>query len=202
MFDTDYNITGSHATKLKSLAVKNSEDKKDVKDTPKVSARIFERYIDVYLNAAVWGLLYNRTSKRDTSSSDRARIYADAFSRERDNCMFLYRMVMLLANSDRKNYLTKEQRVDRAFRYDSKGKEFLEENLELFHSYVRGGIDILYETFCEKLPSFTREDFMNRIHDTLSEYKNNLEKNNGEFVPEDKNIDKDFEDKINILLKE
>lgn len=93
MFENDYTITGKHATYLKFLAAKNSKDDPDSATT---SAKLFERYVDVYMNAAVWGLLYSRTAKRDTTSDDRARVYADAFANERENCVFLYRMVMLL----------------------------------------------------------------------------------------------------------
>lgn len=62
---------------------------------------------------------YSRTAKRDTTSDDRARVYADAFSTERENCVFLYRMVMLL---DKTTELTPEERVDRAFRYVEKSE--------------------------------------------------------------------------------
>ena len=95
MFENDYTINGKHATYLKFLAKKNARDDQSP-DNP-TAARLFERYIDVYMNAAVFGLLYNRTAKRDNSSDDRARVYADAFANERENCIFLYRMVMLLA---------------------------------------------------------------------------------------------------------
>ena len=117
MFENDYTINGKHATYLKFLAKKNSRDD-DSPDNPK-AARLFERYIDVYMNAAVFGLLYSRTAKRDTTSDDRARVYADAFSTERENCVFLYRMVMLL---DKTTELTPEERVDRAFRYVEKSE--------------------------------------------------------------------------------
>ena len=111
MFENDYTINGKHATYLKFLAKKNSRDDQSP-DNP-TAARLFERYIDVYMNAAVFGLLYSRTAKRDTTSDDRARVYADAFANERENCIFLYRMVMLL---DKTTELTSEERIDRAFR--------------------------------------------------------------------------------------
>lgn len=114
MFENDYTINGKHATYLKFLAKKNSKDDQSAEE--KGGAKLFERYIDVYMNAAIWGLLYSRTAKRDTGSEDRARIYADAFAKERENCVFLYRMVMLL---DKTTNLSPEDRVDRAFRYDT-----------------------------------------------------------------------------------
>ena len=66
MFDSDYSLTGKHATYLKFLAVKNSQDDDDAESVN--SAKLFARYIDVYMNAVVFGLLYNRTAKRDTES--------------------------------------------------------------------------------------------------------------------------------------
>ena len=61
MFENDYTINGKHATYLKFLAKKNARDDQSP-DNP-TAARLFERYIDVYMNAAVFGLLYNRTAK-------------------------------------------------------------------------------------------------------------------------------------------
>ena len=94
MFENDYTFIGKHATYLKFLAKKNARDDQDPSNP--TSAKLFERYIDVYMNAAIWGLLYSRTAERDTISDSRARIYADAYANERENCIFLYRMAMLL----------------------------------------------------------------------------------------------------------
>ena len=94
LFENDYTINGEHATRLKFLAKKNARDDNEPDDPP--AAKIFERYIDVYMNAAIFGLLYNRTAKRDTSSDDRARVYADAFANERENCIFLYLPTLLV----------------------------------------------------------------------------------------------------------
>lgn len=169
MFENDYTITGKHATYLKFLAVKNA---KDDQDSATSSARLFERYIDVYMNAAVWGLLYSRTAKRDTASDDRARVYADAFANERDNCVFLYRMVMLL---DKSVELTPEERVDRAFRYDTQPEkaEAFKENMELFNDYVRGGIELMYEQFTDGCT--TRDDYLNKTYEILTTFKNEIE---------------------------
>lgn len=170
MFENDYTITGKHATYLKFLAKKNSSDDEST-DNP-LSAKLFERYIDVYMNAAVFGLLYNRTAERDTNSKDRARIYADAFSNERENCIFLYRMVMLLDKSTEHN---PEERVDMAFRYDTqpdKAEEF-KQNMELFHDYVRGGIEVMYEQFTDSCQ--TQDDYLNRTYEVMTTFKKEIE---------------------------
>ena len=170
MFENDYTINGIHATHLKFLAKKNARDDQGP-DNP-TAARLFDRYIDVYMNAAVFGLLYNRTAKRDTSSDDRARVYADAFANERENCIFLYRMVMLL---DKTTALSPEERVDRAFRYDTlpdKAEEF-RQNMELFHDYVRGGIEVMYEQFTDGCQ--TQDDYLNKTYEVMTTFKRELE---------------------------
>lgn len=170
MFENDYTITGKHATYLKFLAAKNSGNR-DTDESSPTAARIFERYIDVYMNAAIWGLLYERTAEKDTFSDDRARIYADAYANERENCVFLYRMVMLL---DKKTAIDPETRVDRAFRYDVQEdkKEEFAQNMELFHSYVRGGIEVMYEQFTDGCS--TREDYMNKVFEILTTFKEEI----------------------------
>ena len=124
------------------------------------------------MNAAVFGLLYSRTSKRDMTSDDRARVYADAFSNERENCIFLYRMVMLL---DKTTVLTPEERVDRAFRYDTqpeKADEF-RQNMELFNDYVRGGIEAMYEQFADGCQ--TQDDYISKTYEVMSTFKKELD---------------------------
>lgn len=170
MFENDYALTGIHATYLKFLAVKNSKD--DPETEVKSSAKIFERYIDVYMNAAIWGLLYGRVAKKDTSSDDRARIYADAFNRERDNCIFLYRMVMIL---DKTTDLSTEDRINRAFRYDSQPEKIEEfhNNMELFNAYIRGGLEIMFEQFTDGC--ITRDDYLNKTYQIISTFKKEIE---------------------------
>lgn len=183
MFENDYTINGKHATYLKFLAKKNARDDQDP-DNP-TAAKLFERYIDVYMNAAVFGLLYSRVVKRDNSSDDRARIYADAFANERENCIFLYRMVMIL---DETSELTPEERLNRAFRYDTqpeKAEEF-RRNMELFHDYVRGGIEVMYEHFTDGC--HTQDDYLTKTYEVMSTFKEELE-------------GASYEDKLSKLIK-
>jgi hypothetical protein len=157
MFEGDYEFYGKHATYIKYL----------VND-----AKLYERYIDVLMNGAVFGLLYNRTSQRDRGSQDRARVYADAFSTSREECMFLYRMVMLLDKSDG---ITDEQIVDRAFRDDAEGSETekVKANLELFYSYVLGGIEVLFEVLTD---GCTAElDYIDKAFDKMKSFREEIQ---------------------------
>lgn len=171
MFENDFALFGKHATYLKFLVKKNAKDDDGI-DNPK-AARIFERYIDVYMNAAVFGLLYNKTAEplKWSDGIDRARIYADAFATERDNCIFLYRLVLLL---DQTTDLEPEERINRAFRYDSQpGKEEeFKHCMRLFNSYVCGGIEVLYEQFTEGCA--TTDDYLSRIYEVMTTFKNEI----------------------------
>lgn len=106
------------------------------------------------------------------ASSTNPKEYADAFANERENCIFLYRMVMLL---DKTIELSPEERVDRAFRYDTlpeKVEEF-RKNLELFHDYVRGGIEVMYEQFTDGCQ--TQDDYLSKTYEVMTTFKKELE---------------------------
>jgi len=80
MFDKSYDITGKHALYTRSLA-------RDLQNKEKGgifgSYGIFERYLAVYLNGAIFGLLYNRTAQKDVSTEE-AQIPASAFNTSRN----------------------------------------------------------------------------------------------------------------------
>lgn len=119
-------------------------------------AKLFDDYIDVYMNAAVFGYLYSKKDSRDNESKDRARIYSDAFSTHRSECIMLYRLIMLLDEQD----INLEERLNRAFRYDSNAakEEELKECMELFNSYVLGGIEYMFDMFTAGCTS--RDDYI------------------------------------------
>lgn len=79
MFESDYTIYGKHATYIKYLVNE---------------AKAFKRYIDVYMAGAAIGALYERQAEQ-TDSTDRARIYSDAFNTEHVKCNELFRTVVL-----------------------------------------------------------------------------------------------------------
>lgn len=171
MFENDYTIYGKHATYIKEL-VNNT--------------KLFSRYIDVYMTGAVFGLLYNRKSSKDNNIQDRARIYADAFSNCRDQCIFLYRLSMILAD-DGVSALTSNSRIDRAFRFDSdeRYKEELENNLNLFNSFVLGGIEVLYEKILEN--TIIEKDYINKGYELMENFLEELQ-------------DLSYEEEINKLI--
>lgn len=140
MFESDYTIYGKHATYIKYL----------VND-----AKAFKRYIDVYMAGAALGALYERQSEQ-SDSTDRARIYSDAFNTEHVKCNELFQTVIL---ADTTKSWTPEERANICFRYRDKMDEnavppvtqeevdVMREAFALFNAYVLGGIEILYDNF-------------------------------------------------------
>ena len=139
MFEGDYTIYGKHATYMKYL-----------KET-----KVFNRYIDVYMAGAVLGALYEKHAKQ-TDSSDRARIYADAFDTEHVRCNEIFKTVIL---SDTSKPWSAEERANICFRYRDRMDEMavppvtqeeldiMKEAKKLFDEYVFGGIELLYDCF-------------------------------------------------------
>ncbi len=157
MFDREIKIRGIYATHLKQLA-KSAEQ-----------PYIFDRYIDVYMNAATIGLLEGEPIKNpDTSSQDTATIFLDVITKERANCVFLYRLVMLL---DRSGGLTAEQRIDRAFRDegDTAHPEKMEANMKLFNEYVLAGIEIMYDRIAKH--SNSTEDMCDAAYEMMKDFQ-------------------------------
>jgi hypothetical protein len=140
MFEGDYTINGIHATYIKYLVNE---------------VKAFERYIDVYMAGATIGVLNDRRTKQG-GTTDRARIYSDAFNTEHVKCNELFRIVIL---NDISKPWSDEERVNICFKYREKMDEravpsiseheleVMKEALDLFNEYVMGGIELLYENF-------------------------------------------------------
>ncbi len=157
LFENDVTITGKHATHLKYLVDETN---------------LFEKYIDVYMCAAVYGYLNGCKDEKDNTSNDRARIYADTLSNYRQECILIYRLITLLDDKDLQ--LDVEERVNRAFRYDAQPDniEGLEDNIEIFNSYIRGGIERLYIDFTDGATS--KDDYIRQSFFVLKEFKDEL----------------------------
>ena len=104
MFEGDYTINGTHATYIKYLV-------NDVK--------AFDRYIDVYMAGAALGVLNDKRAKQG-GSTDRARIYSDAFNTEHVKCNELFKVVIL---NDTSKSWSEEDRINICFKYRDKMDE-------------------------------------------------------------------------------
>ena len=159
MFEKNYRLLGKHATYAKFL---------------KDEAKVFDTIIGAYINGAIFGLLYNRTAPIDKTSTDDANIFSEQFTTHNEKCKFVYRLVMLL---DETSDISSQRRIDRAFRDDAETErpdyeEIMKENMDIFHAYVRGGIEQLYEDFVAGCTS--ADDYITRMHEQINSFAETL----------------------------
>ena len=171
MFDKAFDIIGKHAIYTRKLST-DLRSRENRGEGVFGNYGFFDRYLDVYLNGAIFGLLYNRTAERDTSlREEQASIPLTAFNTSRSDCIFLYRLVMLLEQT---TDATPEERVNRAFRDDADENKTdkIEANMNLFLSYVYGGIEVMYEKFMDGCT--TRDDYLERVYTLMKDFQEEI----------------------------
>lgn len=169
MFDKEVRLTGKHAHYMILLANNLGE----------TNAKLFNRNIDVYVQAPIVGFLYKRKGSKDNDMKDSngkvydAHILKDQMLNAKDNLVFNMQLILLFDSEYEQN---EENRIDHAFR--SFGKD--ECDFELFESYLLGGIEVLYEhliadaaktdDFIENLSSFV-DDINERFNQNVNKEK-------------------------------
>ncbi len=159
MFDKQYRFKGRHAQRVDQLTGIFDEVSK---------ARLFERNVDVYANAPLIGFLYGRMAELDeTRNPETNQIYnqnvmGDRVMYSQEELLFNFRLIMLL---DKQYEPDEDKRVDKAFR--NMGKNPADE--ERFNSYVRGGVDVLYEKLIEGATE--AEDYIDKLYDFVEEFQ-------------------------------
>lgn len=156
MFEKEFRFVGKHATYVKFLVTK---------------AEIFQRNIDVYMLGALIGITYNKTSMKDMKSKDDTTIPVSAFITEKTNCIFIYRLVMLLSDA-KDEEMNIENRLNRAFRddVDQDAESKMKDNMDLFHSYVLGGVEKIYELYTSNITG--KDEYLERMVEVLEDFQN------------------------------
>ncbi len=159
MFDKQYRFKGRHAERVDRLTgVFDNQSK----------AKLFERNVDVYVNAPLVGFLYGRMADPDDSKNpETGQVYnqnvmGDRVIYSQEDLIFNFRMIMLLDTHYEED---PDKRIDKAFRH--MGDDPKDE--ERFDSYVRGGVDVLYEKLIEGAVS--PNDYINRLSDFVEEFQ-------------------------------
>lgn len=159
MFDKQYRFKGRHALRVDQLTAVFDDT---------VSAKIFARNIDVYTNAPLIGFLYGRRAEVDdlknpeTNQVYNQNVMGDRVIYSQEELMFNFRLIMLL---DTDYEPDEDKRIDKAFRHMGENSE----DEERFDSYVRGGIDVLYEKIIENASE--PEDYINNLYDFIEEFE-------------------------------
>ena len=148
MFDKQYRFKGRHAVRVDQLTSAFDAESK---------AQLFGRNIDVYTNAPLIGFLYGRTAETDdTKNPETNQVYnqnvmGDRVIYSQEELMFNFRLIMLLD----KQYEPDEDK-------DPKDEE-------RFDSYVRGGVDVLYEKLIEGASE--PDDYINKLYEFVEEFQ-------------------------------
>lgn len=158
MFDKQYRFRGRHAVRVDKLTGVFDSDSK---------AKLFDRNVDVYTNAPLVGFLYGRRAEIDNEKNPETNqvynqnVMGDRVIYSQEELTFNFRLIMLL---DKDYEPDEDKRIDKAFRH--MGDDPADE--ERFNSYVRGGVDVLYEKLIEGASSL--DDFNSRLYDFIEEF--------------------------------
>lgn len=158
MFDKQYRFRGRHAVRVDKLTGVFDSDSK---------AKLFDRNVDVYTNAPLVGFLYGRRAEIDNEKNPETNqvynqnVMGDRVIYSQEELTFNFRLIMLL---DKDYEPDEDKRIDKAFRH--MGDDPADE--ERFNSYVRCGVDVLYEKLIEGASSL--DDFISRLYDFIEEF--------------------------------
>lgn len=132
LFDNEIEINGKYATMARFL---------------KEDAGVFATFREAYIISAIVGFLNKAKETKDTSDKvQAASIFPNELSKRKTDLKLLYRIIMLVEDTPG---FTIEDYMNRAFRDDAEegNKDKLKVNMNLFNSYVCGGLEVLYDKF-------------------------------------------------------
>ncbi len=148
----EFIITGKHKDYVDQMWVQNT-----------VQNSMFMRLVDLYPIAAIVGFLSERRSPADVSDEKRT-VQLQQIVNNTQTLMPIMRVILMLDTSEG---LSEEERMHRAFRIPDSKEEY-EHNMELFNSYARGGIEVLYEELILKAGSVDDEYEDERLNKILA----------------------------------
>ncbi len=154
MFDKEYSFIGTYAEKVKKLTAQFDNNS---------SAKLFNRNIDVYIIAPIIGFLYGRTAELDEKSNETTKIFPEQLIKETSVLRYNYQLIMLL---DLKNEPSFDERLNKAFR--NYGSPAASSDEQVFESYVRGGVNVLYEKLIENTKNI--DDYTKNLYDFCEEF--------------------------------
>ena len=163
IFNGDYQFKGEYAEKVNFL-----------RDALSGTNSLFNRILDIYILAPIVGFLYNRTAPI-SSGGMTANVLYEAMSKELETLWFNYRLIILLDKEHEPDF---EKRVNKAFRYYGKEEALPDESR--YESFVRGGVELLYEKLI--VPSRTEEDYLKNLYDFMEEFEERYGQASDEIV--------------------
>jgi hypothetical protein len=167
LFQGQYWFRGTHADKVKKLTADFDShldglfsNEKELVKRPK----LFQFVHEVYQLAPIVGFLYGRKADENRANGSDISIFAEQMSTWKDVFQFNYNLIMLLDAEHEPDF---DLRVDKAFKHY--GTENAVPDEELYESYVRGGVDVLYEKLIE--PSTSPDDYTKKLYEFMEDFE-------------------------------
>lgn len=102
----------------------------------------FSKLVDLYAVAAIIGFRKGRRLADDKLTPEKRTIQLDQVA---SNYMRFYTIMQVILLLDDSRSLEPEEKAKMAFDTNPKSEKMYMDNMELFHSYARGGLEYLYE---------------------------------------------------------
>ena len=152
-------ITGKHRNYADALWTQN-----------KIFESHIERLVDLYMIATAVGICNKRKSPLDPG--EKRTVQTKQLSENISDLNMLMRIVIILDDSSGKSV---EERIEEAFRIPDNYEDY-KRNMNLFDSYFRGGLEILYDRLILKIVGSDDEDYGDaKFSNIMSFIKNPME---------------------------
>lgn len=138
----------------------------------KIQESFFRRLVDLYAIAAIVGLKAKRRSpeERDESGIKRT-VQMKQLNENYQTLLPIMRMILIMDDS---RNMTFEEKLESAFAIPEDEATY-KENMELFNSYARGGIEYLYEKLVVRVPDVDEDYTDYRIANIVALVNNPIE---------------------------
>lgn len=138
----------------------------------KIQESYFKRLVDLYAIAAIVGLKTKRKSAEIKDDSDIKRtVQMKQLNENYQTLLPIMRLVLIMDDS---RNMSLEDKLENAFMIPD-NEETYKENMELFNSYARGGVEYLYEKLVLNTPDIDDDYTDFRISNIVSLITNPLE---------------------------
>jgi hypothetical protein len=168
LFQGQYWFRGTHAEKVKKLTAEFDSHDTDLFNTEKELVKrpkLFQYVHEVYQLAPIVGFLYNRKADENRENGSDISIFAEQMATWKEVFQFNYTLIILIDSEHEPNF---DIRVDKVFRHYGTEKALPDE--ALYESYVRGGVDVLYEKLIET--SKSPDDYTKNLYEFMEEFEN------------------------------
>lgn len=163
----DFIIYDNYAKKLHALS--NKYDLFDSEESGQIS--LFQRNLDVFLIAPIIGLRkerYVEESNTEEKKEFKATINYSQLIKEEKRINYTASLLLLYGKEINLSY---EERANMVFkRLDKQAKEIMR---SLYMGYLKGGIDILYESLVESTDDIVERYF--KLYDLIADFEMNCE---------------------------